>query len=523
MGTMFLSGFCKQRRTWRFAGNKPTKAERRKNIFRHVSLPLHKNRHDDMKNTGLPLLFWLLIILSACSKKQTPAPPVAPVKRDTVWTPVGVTVNQNQPGNTIPATFEGLSFETGSLCNSSGLLNTNNTVLLQLIKNLGPGVLRIGGNSSDNIFWSGHPRGAATGTDSLATTDVDAFSAFAKATGWKVLFGFNLGSNNPQAAANEASYVSNGLGASLYAFQTGNEADLFAENGHRAPAYSYTDFQSEWDSYFAAVRSAVPNAPFAGPDVAFNSQWIIPFNTAESKNIILSDRHYYLTGPASDPSITYQTILTPDTQWPGELETISNSALVNHLPYRVSECNSIFDGGKAGVSNVFASALWALNFMWQVAEGNGQGINFHGGNGGYYSPVDDGSGTTTAMPEYYAMLAFKYGGVGGAMLPATLNTTTYNCTAYACANAGITYITLVNMDTGANLALTVQLSKKAAGIQISRLTAPYASALTGVIFAGASVAADGTYKPGATENYTINSDSFVVKVPAANAVVIAVQ
>jgi hypothetical protein len=126
------------------------------------------------------------------------------------------------------------------------------------------------------------------------------------------------------------------------------------------------------------------------------------------------------------------------------------------------------------------------------------------------------------MPEYYAMLAFKYGGVGGTIIPAALNTTAYNCTAYACINAGITYITLVNMDT-ANLAVTVQFSKKAAGIQISRLTAPYVSALTGVTFAGAAVAADGTYKPGATENNTINSDNFVVKVPTGNAVVIAVQ
>ncbi len=109
--------------------------------------------------------------------------------------------------------------------------------------------------------------------------------------------------------------------------------------------------------------------------------------------------------------------------------------------------------------------------------------------------------------------------------PAALVATTYNrapLTLKNSPNAGITYITLINMDT-ANLSVTVQLSKKAAGAQVSRLTAPYASALTGVTFAGASVAADGIYKPGATENYTINSDNFVVKVPAANAVVIAVQ
>lgn len=31
--------------------------------------------------------------------------------------PVTVTINQNQPGNTIPANFEGLSYEIGRLTN----------------------------------------------------------------------------------------------------------------------------------------------------------------------------------------------------------------------------------------------------------------------------------------------------------------------------------------------------------------------------------------------------------------------
>ncbi|HZY36281.1 MAG TPA: glycosyl hydrolase family 79 C-terminal domain-containing protein [Mucilaginibacter sp.] len=473
-------------------------------------------------NTSRYVALLMLLILSACSKKQAMAPPPH-VQPDTTSIPVGVTINQNQRGNTIAPAFEGLSFEVGSLTNGSNLLSTGNTVLLHLIKNLGPGVLRIGGNSSDDIFWTGHRRYANTGSDSLTTTDIDAFAAFAKATGWKVLFGFNLGSGAPQAAANEAAYINNSLGQSLYAFQTGNEPDLFFNNGHRTPAYSYADFQSEWETYLAAVRAAVPNAPFAGPDAAGNSTWVSQFIPAENKNIILADAHYYRTGPASDSSITVQTILAPDNQLPSYLETMNNASQAGYLAYRISECNSVFGGGKRGVSNVFGSALWALNFMWIVAENNSLGINFHGGNGGFYSPVDNGSGITTAMPEYYAMLAFKYGGVGGTIIPTTLNSTTYNCSAYACTNAGITYITLINMESDINLSFTVQLGKTAAGIKIARLTAPNIYTQAGVTFAGASVLANGTYNAGPTENHTINSNSFVLKVPAGNAAVIAVQ
>jgi hypothetical protein len=486
-----------------------------------ISLHLYHKLNHKM-NISRPAVLFLLIILSACSKKQAVAPPPY-VPPDTASIALGLTVNQNQPGYTIAPAFEGLSFEIGSLTNSSALLDTRNTILLQLIKTLGPGVLRIGGNSSDDISWTGHPRTVNTGADSLTTTDIDTFAAFAKATGWKVLFGFNLGSGTPQAASNEAVYVKNSLGQSLYAFQTGNEPDLFSGNGHRTPAYTYTDFQSEWETYLADVRAVVPNAPFAGPDAAFDPAWINQFIPAESKNIILADAHYYRTGPASEPNIDYPTILAPDTRLPGYLETINNASLLAHLPYRVSECNSVFGGGKSGVSNIFPSALWALNFMWTAAENNSQGINFHGGNGGYYSPVDNGIGTTTAMPEYYAMLAFKYGGVGGTIIPATLDNTTYNCSAYACTNAGLTYITIINMDAGKSFSFTVNLSKTAASIQISRLTAPTIYDVTGVTFAGASVQSDGAYKAGATENHTINKNSFVVKVPAASAVVIAVQ
>src|SRR5215475_11693414 len=120
-------------------------------------------------NITLPLLLLSLIILCACTKKRAVVP-VQPIHKDTTSIPIEVTIDQSKPGHTIAPDFEGLSFETGSLTNSSNLLTTHNTVLLQLIKNLGPGVLRIGGNSSDNIFWTGHARNLSTGADSLTTT-----------------------------------------------------------------------------------------------------------------------------------------------------------------------------------------------------------------------------------------------------------------------------------------------------------------------------------------------------------------
>lgn len=44
-----------------------------------------------------------------------------------------------------------------------------------MMKNLGNGVLRLGGNSSDKISWTGMPRIDYMRKDSLTTTDVDTF------------------------------------------------------------------------------------------------------------------------------------------------------------------------------------------------------------------------------------------------------------------------------------------------------------------------------------------------------------
>jgi len=469
-----------------------------------------------MKKTGILIL--LAACLFACRKEhqEFPNPPVA----DGIG--INVTVNQNQPGNAIPATFEGLSFETQILTANPGFLNVNNAVLIQLIKNLGPGLLRIGGGTSDEVYWSENMYTGSTTADSLTTSDIDRLSAFSKAIGWQVLFGLNLGSNDAASASNEALYVNNSLGDNLYAFQSGNEPDVF-NYGMRPPTYNYSGYQVEWETYLSAVRNAVPQAPFAGPDVAYNTDWITAFAGNESKNVKLLDGHYYLTGPATDPSITYQTILAYSTKLPNYLLSLKNASAQYNLPYRITESNNIYGGGKKGVSDVFASALWALDFMWTVAENNGVGINFHGGDGLHYSPVLVQNGVLVASPEYYAMLAFKYGSTGGTIIPASISNPDY-CSAYACAKADGTYtFTLINKDEKNNYSFNIQLNKTASVIQVARLTAPSVTATTGTTFAGAMVNADGTFETKTTEQYSVSGKSFIVNLLPGSAAVVTVQ
>src|SRR5205807_8152509 len=54
------------------------------------------------------------------------------------------------------------------------------------------------------------------------------------------------------------------------------------------------------------------------------------------------------------------------------------------LPLRVDEINSVACGGAAGVSNTFASALWALDTMFALVRTGVDGVNVHTFQGATY-------------------------------------------------------------------------------------------------------------------------------------------
>ncbi|WP_428328137.1 glycosyl hydrolase family protein [Mucilaginibacter sp.] len=471
----------------------------------------------------------MVIILSGC-RKELSTPYLSPVAGNPANTgsssPVAVFIDQSQKGINIPSTFQGFSYETGMLAENPDFLNVNNKVLIQLIKNLGPGILRIGGDSSDETIWTGKARTDKTTADSITTTDIDHLAAFAHATGWHVLFGLNLGHYNPAKAANEARYVHNKLKGDLFAFQSGNEPNVFFRK-LRPDSYHYPQYQKEWDTYLSTVRKAVPNAPFAGPDITpFDPGWLKAFVKNERGSIKLLDAHFYVKGPASDPLITCDDILSPQNKLKDYLTAFSGIASAHNLPFRISECNSIWGHGKPGVSDVFASSLWALDFMWTVAEYNGQGVNFHGGGSNFiYSPVAGENGVFTPKPEYYAMLAFKYAATNATIIPATFPVQPKeNCSVYACENTGNTYsITLINKEVNKDITFAIQLSKSATSVGVARLMAPSITAKTGITFAGSAVDADGNFTAGEPEQYRVVKNTFTVKVPAGSAAVVTVK
>ncbi|MDO3624645.1 glycosyl hydrolase family protein [Mucilaginibacter sp. BT774] len=463
-----------------------------------------------------------LLILCACNKKNDQSGPNHPTPPPNSNMDGTLTLDINHPANAIPKNFEGLSFENWILSRNPEYLDPNNTVMVQLIKNLGTGVIRMGGNSSDETDWVGNGFNPNTHFDILTPANIDKLAEFARKTNWQVIFGLNLGHNNINASIDEAKYLYQQLGGNLDALQIGNEPDYF-RLGYRPVSYSIQDYQAEWNTNFAAIKAQMPQAQFAGPDVSDHLGWAETFAQNNSKNINLLDAHYYNDGPATSSSIDCQTILSQDITLIPYLQGLDDASKRAGLGYRITETNSIWGGGKPGVSDAFAGTLWALDLMWSIAANSGQGVNFHGGEL-VYSPIAVGpDGQCTAKAVYYAMLAFKYGAAGGVIIPVNIKNSISNYNAYACSTTDGYTMTIINKEQKKDISLTVNAGRTVNSINVMQLKAPAVNSTTGITFAGAAVQSDGSFSPVSQGDVQIGKSNFVIKVPAASAVVVVIK
>ena len=346
-----------------------------------------------------------------------------------------LTLDPLKRGGAIPADFTGLSYESAQL-GEPEFFSPSNAELVGFVRKLGKaGVLRVGGNSSEYCDWAPNAKPQAVNGQNEATVlqqalgpdlghgpakrreitpqAVDNLRGFIDATGWTLIYGLNMGTEDAETAAAEAEYVMRTMGDKLIAFQLCNEPDLFYRNGLRGPSYNYAQFANEWQHFYEVVRAKVPHAPFAGPDTAFNNEWLVPFAKQFRHDVVFLSQHYYAEGPPTDPSMTIERLLRPNPRLAAEFAGMAETKADTHVPFRLTETNSCYQGGKAGVSDTFAAALWGGELMYQLAAAGGIGINFHGGGYGWYTPI---AGTVpdgfVARPLYYGMLLFAQAGPG---------------------------------------------------------------------------------------------------------------
>jgi hypothetical protein len=83
-----------------------------------------------------------------------------------------------------------------------------------------------------------------------------------------------------------------------------------------------------------------------------------------SAQVTTLSHHYYFGGPATNPDVNIPNLLKPATMQRVEktVNIVTAAASKIGARARMTEGNTCYRGGKPGVSDVFAAALWSADF-----------------------------------------------------------------------------------------------------------------------------------------------------------------
>jgi hypothetical protein len=490
----------------------------------------------------------LIAVAAALSMTLPGAVAAAPVFAD----PISATVTAKPIGQPLPNGFLGTSIEYRAIRQYTGRdPGAIDPVLINLLQAMAPGqrpVVRIGGNSTDATWWPIHgmapPRGVSYALNNgwLATT-----RAFAADLGAKLILGINLKARRTAIAAAEGRAMLKGIGKRyIQDLEIGNEPDLYGvfpyfrdRRGHlhraRSRHYSLQDYTHE----FTRWSKVLPHLPLAGPAVS-GPNWMGRLGNfiAAEKNLRIATYHRYpLRACVTDPSAKgYPSIpsLLADSSASGLARGVTHFTSVahaQHRSFRLTELNSASCEGLAGVSDTFASALWALDTLFNMEGAGVDGVNLHMLPGSHYelfstSQTSGGQWQAFVHPEYYGLLMFAQAFPVGAQR-LKVGTPGGPVKVWATQDgAGNIRVTVINKDTTNAHSVVVSVPGPARTASLETLQAPSASSTSGVALGGQTFGAQtstGTL-PGPPQTTPVEPGpgGYTIQIPAASASLITV-
>jgi hypothetical protein len=439
---------------------------------------------------------------------------------------VAVTLNPALAGPKIAPDFLGLSFEMQRvLADTNGyhFFNSTNLPLIATFKMLGIKSLRVGGNTADRPTLPVPAR-----------ADIDSLFGFAKAAGVKVIYTLRLNHGDPDADADTVNYIRRHYSRQLDCFAIGNEPNVYSTN--------FASYFAEWNRFAVRIVARSRGVKFSGPGVSPGHQsWTTEFadQLSRSRRVKLSTQHDYPGGDArkvKDPAAGRDKILSPaiDEHYSKFANDFVPAVFSNRLPYRLEEANSFYDGGAADVSDTYASALWALDYLWWWAQHGASGVNFHTGD--TVAAREDNKPCRYATfwtsplgynvhPIGYAEKMFSLGSQGGLIPAAVVNPANVNLAAYAAASGRKLYVTLINREYGKNgrpTIVTIDPGFDKARARAIFLAIPGGdiSAKTGMTLGGDEIRDDARWNGKWTRLADPVGKQFSLDLPSATAVVI---
>jgi hypothetical protein len=425
-----------------------------------------------------------------------------------------LTVTQATLGRPIAPGFLGLSLEYNSIEPYAGTdPRAVDPVLVQLIRNLNPGqspVLRIGGDTTDWTWWPLPGRRQPPGvTYTLTPRWIDVTRALAQELRAHLILGINLEADDVELSRVEARRLVDGVGrGSVQALELGNEPPLYAAfpwyrtaAGVKVPGRPRTYDVPAFLRDFTKFAAALPPVPLAGPALGA-SRWMRhlgPFLSSQPRlGVVTLHRYPLQLCYTPKTSLMHPTLghLMNRAATTGLAQSFKRDVATVHahrLPLRVDEINSVSCGADRTVSHTFASSLWALDAMFELARVGVDGVNLHTFPGAGYElfklAKGNGHWQAAVSPEYYGLLMFAAAAPPGARLLRISGVPGGAVKAWATrAGDGTIHVVLINKGRRARV-FAIRLADGVKSATLERLQGRGLGAASGVTLAGQSFGA----------------------------------
>jgi hypothetical protein len=459
-----------------------------------------------------------------------------------------LTVERSTVGNPIPGGFVGLSMEFRGLASYAGLdPKAPSPVFEQLLRNLAPGqspVLRIGGDGTD-WTWYPVPGIARPGGVKYDITKawLGTVRSVAEDLNARVILGVNLEANSTRVASAEANAEVSQIGRKwIRALEIGNEPELYgtfswyktASGQHidgRPAGYDYTAFLGD---YARMVKVMPPGVALAGP-----SSGSLTYLAAlggfltDYPRVRVATIHRYPLKHCGTSTATIGDLLSNDAAQGLGASVASYVPVVHarHVPLRIDELNAITCGGVRGVSDSFASALWAVDALFSLARTGVDGVNFHTVpktiNELVSSDFVHGHWRSFVHPQYYGMMLFAQAAPAGSRLLRIAGAPAPGVHAWATrGREGAVRVVLINKSQSRGQVVKLKIPGAHGPGVLERLRAASARATSGVTLGGESFGSETTTGRLAgtpsTDSVTATGGGYVITVPAASAALLTI-
>lgn len=458
----------------------------------------------------------------------------------------------------VPRSYLGLSTEYWALSQFEQRPAVFDRVLALLRpRGEGPLVLRLGGDSADHTFWD--PSSTPMPSWAIAVTPawLQQLSELVRRTGLRLIIDLNLVTGSPADAAAWAEAAIDSLPrGSVVGFEIGNEPDIYSREDWLArttstglgvrrppsdldvaplPSTLTSDmYDADFRAYAQALAQAAPGVPLLGPALAnpvLNGRWISSLIAAGGLGGV-SVHRYAFSGCSKPKSYRHPTIarLLSARASTAVADGLKGAVRLAHragLRLRLTELNSVDCGGVAGVSNTFATALWAPDALFALLRADVDGVNVHVRPNAINAAFSMNGRGLDARPLLYGLILFARAlGPDAQLLPVRVHSgssTALSAWAVRVRGGGL-HVLLINKGSR-DLAVTVRLPATATAIaRVQRLLAPAARSTSGVTLDGQRLGRDGKWL-GQPDGDTVASSAgrYELELPRASAALLEVR